>query len=183
MAIGRNSWKGAKEKAKNKSNNLDRQKKLHPYLYKDETKDNKRYSYTATSHRIPVKEVNEITPNSIIKMNKTKGMPLNSPMEGNAFGKAMADAGGDYEKAKAMLDNDVATMKAEYGTGAPTKMHLGVPHPESTRDRVKDRYQIRSEEKHQEKVDRDRKDQLTQQQERLRERVKKDQLKQGKKLR
>ena len=117
MAIGKNSWKGAKEKAKNKSNNLDRQKKLHPYLYKDETKDNKSYSYTATSHRIPVKEANEITPKGI-KMNKTKGMPLNSPMEGNAFGKAMADAGGDYEKAKAMLDNDVATMKAEYGTGS-----------------------------------------------------------------
>lgn len=70
-------------------------------------------------------------------MKAIKGMPMFSPVRGNAFGKAMADAGGDYEKAKAMLDNDVATMKAQYGTGAPTKMHLGVPHPQSIRDRVK----------------------------------------------
>ena len=72
-------------------------------------------------------------------MKAIKGMPLISPVRGNAFGKAMADAGGDYEKAKAMLDNDIATMKAEYGTGAPTKMHRGLPHPKSTRERVKQR--------------------------------------------
>ena len=80
MAIGKNSWKGAKEKAKNKSNDLDRQKKLHPYLYKDETKDNKRYSYTATSQRIPVPTANEITPSPIDP----------SPIEGNAWGGLMA---------------------------------------------------------------------------------------------
>ena len=34
----------------------------------------------------------------------------------------MADAGGDYKKAKAMLDNDVATMKIQYGTGSPTTL-------------------------------------------------------------
>ena len=51
-------------------------------------------------------------------MKAIKGMPMFSPVRGNAFGKAMADAGGDYEKAKAMLDNDVATMKSEYGTGS-----------------------------------------------------------------
>lgn len=55
-------------------------------------------------------------------MNKTKGMPLNSPMQGNAFTKAMADTGGDYDKAKEILDNNVATMKAEFGTGSPTQL-------------------------------------------------------------
>ena len=72
-------------------------------------------------------------------MKAIKGMPMFSPVRGNAFGKAMADAGGDYDKAKAMLDNDVATMKSEYGTGAPTKMHhLEVPRERLTpQDRVK----------------------------------------------
>lgn len=55
-------------------------------------------------------------------MKAIKGMPMFSPVKGNAFGKAMADAGGDYKKAKAMLDNDVATMKIQYGTGSPTTL-------------------------------------------------------------
>lgn len=116
-------------------------------------------------------------------MKAIKGMPMFSPVRGNTFTKVMADVGGDYEKAKEILANDVATMKVQYGTGAPTKMHLGVPHPPSIKDRVKDRYQIRSEKRHQERVDRDHKDQLAQQEQRLRERVKRDQLKQGRKLR
>tara|TARA_B100001564_G_scaffold129328_1_gene108140 strand:- start:225 stop:527 length:303 start_codon:yes stop_codon:yes gene_type:complete len=51
-------------------------------------------------------------------MKAIKGMPMFSPVRGNRFSQAMADAGGDYDKAKAMLDNDVATMKSEYGTGS-----------------------------------------------------------------
>ena len=57
-------------------------------------------------------------------MKAIKGMPLISPVRGNAFGKAMVDAGGDYEKAKAILDNDVATMKVQYGTGSPTTLKI-----------------------------------------------------------
>ena len=83
-------------------------------------------------------------------MKAIKGMPMFSPVRGNAFGKAMADAGGDYDKAKAMLDNDVATMKSEYGTGAPTKMH----HLEVPRERLTPQ------------------DQLTQQEQRLHKRLK-----------
>ena len=55
-------------------------------------------------------------------MKAIKGMPLISPVKGNAFGKAMADAGGDYEKEKEILANDVATMKLQYGTGSPTTL-------------------------------------------------------------
>lgn len=72
---GRRSFSAAKEKAKSITNRLDRQKESHPYLYKDETKNNKRYSYTATSRRIPVTTANEITP---------------SPIAGNAWGGLMA---------------------------------------------------------------------------------------------
>jgi hypothetical protein len=53
-----------------------------------------------------------------VAASQIKGMPMFSPVRGNRFSQAMADAGGDYDKAKAMLDNDVATMKSEYGTGS-----------------------------------------------------------------
>ena len=72
-------------------------------------------------------------------MKAIKGMPMFSPVRGNTFSKVMADTGGDYEKTKEILANDVATMKAEYGTGAPTKMHRGLPHPKSTKEKVKQR--------------------------------------------
>jgi len=72
-------------------------------------------------------------------MKAIKGMPMFSPVRGNTFSKVMADTGGDYEKTKEILANNVATMKAEYGTGAPTKMHRGLPHPKSTKEKVKQR--------------------------------------------
>ena len=55
-------------------------------------------------------------------MKAIKGMPMFSHVKGNEFAKAIADPGGDYEKAKAMLEKDVATMKIQYGTGSPTTL-------------------------------------------------------------
>jgi hypothetical protein len=54
-------------------------------------------------------------------MNKTKGMPLNSPMEGNIFTlelKNARDRGLTGDEAYEAAQNAVATMKAEYGTGS-----------------------------------------------------------------
>ena len=160
------SWQSAKQKAK------DRTRQRNPSQIG--------YNIVSDMKRLSIKGANEITPRETTNLNMKaiKGMPMFSPVRGNTFTKVMADTGGDYEKTKEILANDVATMKAEYGTGAPTKMH----HLSSTRDRVKNRYKIRSEQKHQEKVDRDHQNQLTQQERRLRERVKRDQLQQGKKL-
>ena len=39
-------------------------------------------------------------------INYGSAMNMDSPVEGNAFTKAMKDAGGDYEKAKSMLRMD-----------------------------------------------------------------------------
>jgi len=41
-------------------------------------------------------------------------MEMDSPVEGNAFTKAMKDAGGDYEKAKSMLKMDAKVVKKVY---------------------------------------------------------------------
>jgi len=57
-------------------------------------------------------------------MKAIKGMPMFSPVRGNTFTKVMADVGGDYEKAKEILANDVATMKVQYGTGSPTTLKI-----------------------------------------------------------
>ncbi len=49
---------------------------------------------------------------------KSKSEIFGSPAEGNAFGLAMEKAGGDYDKAKAMLGDSPAA----YGTGSPFKL-------------------------------------------------------------
>ena len=49
---------------------------------------------------------------------KNKSEVFSSPAEGNAFGLAMQKAGGDYDKAKAMMDSSPAA----YGTGSPFKL-------------------------------------------------------------
>ena len=49
---------------------------------------------------------------------KNKSEIFTSPAEGNAFGLAMQKAGGDYDKAKAMMDSSPAA----YGTGSPFKL-------------------------------------------------------------
>ena len=49
---------------------------------------------------------------------KSKSEIFGSPAEGNAFGLAMEKAGGDYDKAKAMLNDSPAA----YGTGSPFKL-------------------------------------------------------------
>jgi hypothetical protein len=53
----------------------------------------------------------------------TMGSPIksghaDSPVEGNAFTKAMSDAGGDYDKAKSMLEMNYDSAAAMYD--APT---------------------------------------------------------------
>ena len=49
---------------------------------------------------------------------KNKSEIFSSPAEGNAFGLAMQKAGGDYDKAKAMIDSS----PANYGSGSPFKL-------------------------------------------------------------
>lgn len=49
---------------------------------------------------------------------KNKSKIFGSPAEGNAFGLAMEKAGGDYDKAKAMLD----ASPANYGSGSPFQL-------------------------------------------------------------
>jgi hypothetical protein len=51
-------------------------------------------------------------------MKSTKNNIFNSPAEGNAFTGAMAKTGGDYDKAKAMMDSS----PANYGSGSPFKL-------------------------------------------------------------
>ena len=110
------SWQSAKQKAK------DRTRQRNPSQIG--------YNIVSDMKRLSIKGANEITPQETTNLNMKaiKGMPMFSPVRGNTFTKVMADVGGDYEKAKEILANNVATMKSEYGTGAPTKMHRGVPH-------------------------------------------------------
>ena len=58
-------------------------------------------------------------------MNKTKGMPLNSPMEGNKFTlelKNAKDRGLTGDAAYQAAQDAVSTMKIQYGTGSPTQL-------------------------------------------------------------
>ena len=50
-----------------------------------------------------------------------KGMSMEGPLHGNAFGHAMQKAGGDYDKAKAMLENKGPAKHGEMHDG-PMKM-------------------------------------------------------------
>jgi len=94
MGIGKNSFKAAKEKAKQAGKKI---------------RDAKPQQFMSKSFsRIPAKGINEIKPSGINE----------SPANGNAFGLAMQKAGGDYDKAKAMMDSSPAA----YGTGSPFKL-------------------------------------------------------------
>ena len=87
MGIGKNSWKAAKEKAKQAGKKI---------------RDARQQHFMSKSFsRIPAKGVNELKPAGIVE----------SPVNGNAFGLAMQKADGDYKAAKAMLD----ASPANYG--------------------------------------------------------------------
>lgn len=94
MGIGRNSFKAAKEKAKQAGKKIRDAKPQH-FMSK-------------SFSRIPVKEANEIKPAGIVK----------SPANGNAFTGAMAKTGGNYAEAKKLL----ADSPANYGSGSPFKL-------------------------------------------------------------
>ena len=94
MGIGRNSFKAAKEKAKQAGKKI-RDAKPQQFMSK-------------FFSRIPTKGVNEIKPSGIDE----------SPANGNAFTGAMAKTGGNYAEAKKLLGDSPAA----YGTGSPFKL-------------------------------------------------------------
>tara|TARA_R100001224_G_C3899465_1_gene107955 strand:- start:45 stop:464 length:420 start_codon:yes stop_codon:yes gene_type:complete len=106
------SWQSAKQKAK------DRTRQRNPSQIG--------YNIVSDMKRLSIKGANEITPQETTNLNMKaiKGMPMFSPVRGNTFTKVMADTGGDYEKTKEILANDVATMKVQYGTGSPTTLKI-----------------------------------------------------------
>ena len=59
-------------------------------------------------------------------MKSIKNNIFNSPAEGNAFTGAMAKTGGDYDKAKEMLDGMPMMGKPEEGISSRIKSRLGL---------------------------------------------------------
>jgi len=94
MGIGKSSWKEAKEKAKAAGKKI-RQKEVGTSIKNYITNDllDREASYSMLANR-------------------------KSPANGNAFGLAMQKAGGDYDKAKAMMDSS----PVNYGSGSPFKL-------------------------------------------------------------
>ena len=107
MGIGKSSWKEAKEKAKAAGKKI-RQKGEGPSPYNT--------FMSKSFKRVPVKGANEIKPAGVVK----------SPAEGNAFTGAMAKTGGDYDKAKEMLDGMPMMGKPEEGISSRIKSRLGL---------------------------------------------------------
>lgn len=100
MGVGRNTWKAAKEKAKREGKRI---------------RDSKPQHFMSKSFaRIPAKKVNEIKPTGL------------SPVNGNAFTGAMAKTGGDYDKAKEMLDGMPMMGKPKEGISMRIKNRLGL---------------------------------------------------------
>tara|TARA_B100000767_G_scaffold250441_1_gene252687 strand:+ start:930 stop:1460 length:531 start_codon:yes stop_codon:yes gene_type:complete len=115
MGIGRNSFKKAKEKAKAEGEKIRRKGRTKPGP--SPASDSKSFF-----------ELQPVTAGKTIRIGKssaekrasrkaTRGSGI-TPINGNAFTGAMAKAGGDYDKAKAMLGDSPAA----YGTGSPFKL-------------------------------------------------------------
>ena len=101
MGIGRNSFKAAKEKAKQAGKKI-RDAKPQQFMSKSFSK-------------IPQEKVNKLNPAGVLI--ESAGI-VKSPANGNAFTGAMAKTGGNYAEAKKLLGDSPAA----YGTGSPFKL-------------------------------------------------------------
>ena len=117
--------------------------------YKNAAPKMKHSSPTEMNHAAPTKNLkNKPNPpanmgsaykmkNSVLHMGAKHGTPIHanyaSPAKGNAFTKAMADAGGDYEKAKELLNSPagmVHSSPADMDHGSPADMYGKSPAKE-----------------------------------------------------
>jgi hypothetical protein len=111
------SWQSAKQRAK------DRTRQRNPSQIG--------YNIVSDMKRLSIKGANEITPRETTNLNMKaiKGMPLISPVRGNAFtlelekqkNKGLTGEAA-YQATKDALNNSAATMKVKYGTGSPTTL-------------------------------------------------------------